>query len=143
MTIRLSLPARPTSVTDLTTKIVSVGGMVTGMDVTASGMDRVRVDVTCAAASESHANEIIESLLTIDELRIKRVSDRAFLAHLGGKLSMESKAPLRTRDDLSLVYTPGVARVCEAIAAKPEDAYDLTIKVIVLRSSVTAPLFWG
>lgn len=128
MTIRLSLPARPTSVTDLTTKIVSVGGMVTGMDVTASGMDRVRVDVTCAAASESHANEIIESLLTIDELRIKRVSDRAFLAHLGGKLSMESKAPLRTRDDLSLVYTPGVARVCEAIAAKPEDAYDLTIK---------------
>lgn len=128
MTIRLSLPAFPTSVTDLTTKVVAAGGLVTGMDVTASGTERVRVDITCAASSQEHATDILEALQTIDQLRIKRVSDRAFLTHLGGKLSTESKVPLRTRDDLSLAYTPGVARICEAIAARPDDARNLTIK---------------
>src|SRR5690242_13150842 len=61
-------------------------------------------------------------------VEIGRVSDRTFLMHLGGKISMEAKHPIRNRDDLSMIYTPGVARVCLAIAANPDDARRLTIK---------------
>ena len=59
---------------------------------------------------------------------VHKVSDRTFLMHLGGTIEMASKHPIRNRDDLSMVYTPGVARVCEAIAANPEDARRLTVK---------------
>ena len=61
-------------------------------------------------------------------MTVHKVSDRTFLLHLGGKIEMRSKVPLRNRDDLSMAYTPGVARVCLALAAKPEDARRLTIK---------------
>ncbi len=61
-------------------------------------------------------------------MRVRKVSDRTFLMHLGGKLSVEPKVQLRNRDDPSRAYTPGVARVCLAIAANPEDARRLTIK---------------
>lgn len=128
MTLRLSLPARPTSVTDLTTAVVAAGGMVSAIDVTSSGADRISVDMTCSAASTEHAKELLAALRKLSELEIERVSDRAFLAHLGGKLSIESKVPMRTRDDLSLAYTPGVARICQAIAQNPNDAANLTIK---------------
>ncbi|HEX6578708.1 MAG TPA: NADP-dependent malic enzyme [Jiangellaceae bacterium] len=71
---------------------------------------------------------MVEALRTVDGVVIKKVSDRTFLVHLGGKLEIRSKVPIRNRDDLSLVYTPGVARVCLAIAENPEDARRLTIK---------------
>src|SRR5699024_7007831 len=75
-----------------------------------------------------HAMEIVEQLRTVDGVELGKVSDRTFLAHLGGKLRIESKVPIRHRDDLSMVYTPGVARVVKAIAENPEDARRLTIK---------------
>jgi malate dehydrogenase (oxaloacetate-decarboxylating) len=128
ITVRLELPARPTAVSELTTAIERQGGVVTALDVTASGAARVRVDVTCAARDSDHAAEIVEVMRAVDGVEIGRVSDRTFLAHLGGKLTIESKVPIRNRDDLSLIYTPGVARVCAAIAANPADARRLTIK---------------
>ena len=128
ITVRLELPARPTAVSELTHTIEGLGGLVTALDVTASGADRVRVDVTCAAGDNAHANRIVDGLRALDGVTIGKVSDRTFLAHLGGKLSIESKVPIRNRDDLSLVYTPGVARVCLAIAENPHDARNLTIK---------------
>jgi malate dehydrogenase (oxaloacetate-decarboxylating) len=128
ITVRLELPARPTAVSDLTTVIEAAGGIVTALDVTASGHDRVRIDVTCAARDSGHSEELVEALRGIEGVQIGRVSDRTFLLHLGGKLSVESKVPIRNRDDLSLIYTPGVARVCQAIAENPEDARRLTIK---------------
>jgi malate dehydrogenase (oxaloacetate-decarboxylating) len=75
-----------------------------------------------------HADEIVAVMRTVEGVEIGKVSDRTFLAHLGGKLKIESKVPIRNRDDLSLIYTPGVARVCLAIAANRADARRLTIK---------------
>jgi malate dehydrogenase (oxaloacetate-decarboxylating) len=128
ITVRLELPARPTAVSELTTVIEGAGGIVTALDVTASGHSRLRIDVTCAARDSSHAGELVAALRGIEGIEIGKVSDRTFLVHLGGKLSIEPKVPIRNRDDLSLIYTPGVARICEAIAENPADARRLTIK---------------
>jgi malate dehydrogenase (oxaloacetate-decarboxylating) len=128
ITARLHVEARPTVVSELTTAIEGAGGLVTGIDVTASGHERITVDVTCATRGDQHAEEIVATLETLPGVVVDRVSDRTFLLHLGGKLRIESKVPIRNRDDLSMIYTPGVARVCEAIARRPEDARRLTIK---------------
>ncbi len=128
ITIRLELPARPRAVSELTGLIEAGGGLVTALDVTASGADRVRVDVTCATRGSDHAEEIAASVRALEGVVVERVSDRTFLVHLGGKLRIESKVPIRNRDDLSLIYTPGVARICQAIADDPTDARRLTIK---------------
>ncbi|KYH43152.1 malate dehydrogenase [Branchiibius sp. NY16-3462-2] len=128
VTIRLSLPARPTAVSELTSTVDEAGGLVTGLDVTSSETNRMAVDVTIAARDPQHADHIVGMIADIDGVEIGKVSDRTFLAHLGGKLSIESKVPIRNRDDLSLVYTPGVARVCMDIAQNPENARRLTIK---------------
>ncbi len=128
ITVRLELPARPTAVSELTAAIERAGGIVTALDVTASGHQRIRVDVTCAARDSEHAGDLVEALRVLEGVEIGKVSDRTFLVHLGGKISVESKVPIRNRDDLSLVYTPGVARICQAIADNPADARNLTIK---------------
>lgn len=128
MTVRLEVPASGTAVSQLTTAVESSGGSVTGLDVTASGHEKLRIDVTIAASSTAHADEIVEELRGIEGVTLGKVSDRTFLMHLGGKIEMASKHPIRNRDDLSMVYTPGVARVCMAIAENPEDARRLTIK---------------
>ncbi|WP_042374358.1 NAD-dependent malic enzyme [Streptacidiphilus neutrinimicus] len=128
ITVRLEVPARGNAVSQITTSVESSGGTVTGLDVTASGLESLRIDVTIAAASVAHAEEIVEKLRTIEGITIGKVSDRTFLMHLGGKIEMSSKLPIRNRDDLSMIYTPGVARVCMAIAENPDDARRLTIK---------------
>ena len=128
VTVRLVLPARPTAVSEMTSLIEKAGGVVTGLDVTGSGHARMRVDLTMLTRDPDHADEIVAVMRTVEGVEIGKVSDRTFLMHLGGKLTVESKVPIRTRDDLSLIYTPGVARVCTAIAENPEDARRLTIK---------------
>ncbi|MGW3040077.1 malic enzyme-like NAD(P)-binding protein [Kitasatospora sp. NPDC001159] len=128
ITVRLEVPARGNAVSAITTAVESSGGSVTGLDVTASGLEALRIDVTVAASSVAHGEEIVEKLRAIDGVAIGKVSDRTFLMHLGGKIEMSSKLPIRNRDDLSMIYTPGVARVCMAIAENPEDARRLTIK---------------
>ncbi len=128
ITVRTQVQARPTVVSELTTAVERAGGLVTALDVTESGSSRIGVDLTCATRGEEHAREIVDALQGIKGVVVERVSDRTFLMHLGGKLSIETKMPIRNRDDLSMIYTPGVARVCEAIAARPSDARNLTIK---------------
>ena len=128
VTVRLVLPARPTAISEMTSLIEREGGVVTGLDVTGSGQTRLRVDLTMLTRDPDHAETIVEAMRAVDGVEIGKVSDRTFLLHLGGKLTVESKVPIRTRDDLSLIYTPGVARVCQAIARNPEDARRLTIK---------------
>lgn len=127
-TVRLEVPAGGNAVSQLTSAVESSGGSVTGLDVTASGHERLRIDVTIAAASTDHARSIVERLRGIEGVTVGKVSDRTFLMHLGGKIEMQSKHPIRNRDDLSMIYTPGVARVCLQIAENPEDARRLTIK---------------
>jgi len=128
ITVRLEAPARGNAVSRLTHAVESAGGYVTALDVTASGHERLRIDVTCAAADTAHAGTLVEALRGVESVTIHKVSDRTFLLHLGGKIEMSSKVPIRNRDDLSMVYTPGVARVCQAIVENPEDARRLTIK---------------
>jgi len=105
-----------------------VGGVVTAFDVVEAQTDTLVVDISCNALNEAHAGEITAALEALPGVRVRKVSDRTFLVHLGGKLTVESKVSLRNRDDLSRAYTPGVARVCQAIAANPADARRLTIK---------------
>ena len=128
VTVRLVVPARATAVSELTGVVEHAGGVVTGLDVVASGHDAVRIDVTLMTRDPEHADDIVEQMRAVPGVQIGKVSDRTFLMHLGGKLSIESKVPIRNRDDLSLIYTPGVARVCMAIHENPEDARRLTIK---------------
>ncbi len=128
ITVRLEVPAGGSAVSRLTTAVEQAGGVVTALDVTASGHERLRIDVTCAATDTAHADQLVEAMRAVEGVEIGKVSDRTFLMHLGGKISMEAKHPIRNRDDLSMLYTPGVARVCLAIAENPEDARRLTIK---------------
>ena len=128
ITVRLEVPARGNAVSDLTSAVEQAGGTITALDVTASGHERLRIDVTCAATDTAHADRLVGVLRAVDGVTIHKVSDRTFLMHLGGKIEMQSKHPIRNRDDLSMIYTPGVARVSMAIAANPEDARRLTIK---------------
>jgi malate dehydrogenase (oxaloacetate-decarboxylating) len=128
ITVRLELPAGGTATSELTATVERCGGMVTALDVTASGHDKLTIDVTCAASDTEHADQIVEGLKGLEGVVVHKVSDRTFLMHLGGTIEMASKHPIRNRDDLSMIYTPGVARVCEAIAESPEDARRLTVK---------------
>ncbi|WP_067608423.1 NAD-dependent malic enzyme [Nocardiopsis listeri] len=128
ITVRLELDAGGSAVGSLTNAVEQVGGMITALDVAAAGHERIRIDVTCAARDTEHAQAIVDALGAVDGVVVHKVSDRTFLMHLGGKIEMKSKVPLRNRDELSMAYTPGVARVSQAIAANKDDARRLTIK---------------
>jgi malate dehydrogenase (oxaloacetate-decarboxylating) len=112
----------------LTSAVGRAGGVITAFDVVESHNDRVIIDLTCNALSANHAKDITDTLELLPGIVVRKVSDRTFLVHLGGKIEIASKVPLRNRDDLSRAYTPGVARVCQAIAENPDDARRLTIK---------------
>jgi malate dehydrogenase (oxaloacetate-decarboxylating) len=128
ITVRLEVASRGRAVSEITRAVEQAGGVVTALDVTAGRAGRLRVDLTCAARDTAHAEAIVTALAAVDEVDVHKVSDRTFLLHLGGKIEMRSKVPLRNRDDLSMAYTPGVGRVSLAIAANREDARRLTIK---------------
>ncbi|RNI23222.1 NAD-dependent malic enzyme [Flexivirga caeni] len=128
ITVRVDLPGRTTAVSELSGAVERNGGLVTALDINHSDNDRMTIDVTAAARDADHAAELVAAMRAVDGVEIRKVSDRTFLAHLGGKLKIESKVPIRNRDDLSMVYTPGVARVCLDIAENPDDARRLTIK---------------
>jgi malate dehydrogenase (oxaloacetate-decarboxylating) len=128
ITVRLHARPGPALVGVVATAVSAVGGLVTAVDVSDSRADRVTVDVTCSAIDGTHAEEIVRALAATDGVEVYRVSDRTFLLHLGGKIEVRSKVSLKTRDDLSMAYTPGVGRVAMAIAANPADATRLTIK---------------
>jgi malate dehydrogenase (oxaloacetate-decarboxylating) len=110
------------------TAIAKAGGIVTAIDVADSSHDRLVVDVTCSAADADHAEEVVDAVRQVEGVEVHKVSDRTFLLHIGGKIEVTSKVPLRTRDDLSMAYTPGVGRVSAALAQHPEDVSRLTIK---------------
>ncbi len=128
ITARVEAPASASVAGDLTVAIGQVGGVVTAFDVVESHTATLVVDISCNALNDDHGRAITEALDALPDVHVRKVSDRTFLLHLGGKLEVTPKVGLRTRDDLSRAYTPGVARVCQAIAAHPEDVRRLTIK---------------
>ena len=128
ITIRVEGPPSAQPVAEVTAAITDAGASITALDVVESYLDRIVIDVTCNAINEEHAEKIASAIEAHPELMVRKVSDRTFLIHLGGKIQIESKVPLKTRDDLSRAYTPGVARISQAIAANKSDARRLTIK---------------
>lgn len=128
LTLRVKIQNRPGKLGEITTAIGRVGGDIEGIDIVSVGKDFLIRDITVNAASEAHDQEIVNAVQNIDGVEVVHTSDRTFLMHLGGKIETVSKMPLKTRSDLSMAYTPGVARVCEAIAKDPEKAFTLTIK---------------
>ena len=128
ITIRVDGPASAQPVSEITQAILATGATITALDVVESVLDRVVIDVTCDAIDAEHAEAITAALSANKNLNVRKVSDRTFLLHLGGKIEIASKVPLKTRDDLSRAYTPGVARISQAIAKDPSDLRRLTIK---------------
>jgi malate dehydrogenase (oxaloacetate-decarboxylating) len=128
ITVRVAVPADASAIGMLTTRVGETGGIVTALDVVDSDHVTVLADVTCDTADSNHANQVVEALRQLRGVEVRKVSDRTFLLHLGGKIEVSPKVALRTRDELSRAYTPGVARVCLAIAENPDDARRLTIK---------------
>jgi malate dehydrogenase (oxaloacetate-decarboxylating) len=126
--MRLHTTLDHTLIGAVATTIAQGGGIVTAIDVADSRHDGLVVDVTCSATDSAHADEIVAAVAALDGITVHKVSDRTFLLHLGGKIEVRSKVPLRTRDDLSMAYTPGVGRVAMALAAHPEDVPKLTVK---------------
>ena len=128
MTLRVKLSTRAGSLGELTMAIGRAGGDIGAIDIVTVGSDYVIRDITVSSASTKHAQEIVNAVRDVDGVELINVSDPTFLMHLGGKIEVVSKVPLKTRADLSMAYTPGVARVCEAIHDDPEKVFTLTIK---------------
>ena len=145
LTLRVKIQNQPGKLGEVTTAIGTAGGEIEGIDIVSVGKDFLVRDITVNAASETHDKEIVSSVRDIDGVEVVNVSDRTFLMHLGGKIEVVSKMPLKTRSDLSMAYTPGVARVCQAIARDPEKRFTLTIKknTVAVISDGTAVLGLG
>ena len=127
-TIRVRLADLPGSFAQLATAVGEAGGLLGAIDlVRVEGSTKVR-DVTVEAGDAEHLDRIVAAARALDGVEVEQVSDRTFLLHLGGKIEIVPKQPIRTRDDLSMAYTPGVARVCRAIADDPATVWNLTIK---------------
>ncbi|CAN5394253.1 NAD-dependent malic enzyme [soil metagenome] len=127
-TQRIRVGHRPDALTGLTAALAEAGGDVGALDVVESGADRVVRDITVRARDAAHARALADAAGAVDGVEVLSVSDRVLDLHAGGKISIRTKMPVLTRDDLAMVYTPGVARVCTAIADRPESVRDLTIK---------------
>jgi len=128
ITIRVEGSPELQPVALITTTITNAGATITALDVVESLLEKVVVDVTCDTIDADHAQEIHDALSSHNGLTVRKVSDRTFLLHLGGKIEVNSKVPLKTRDDLSRAYTPGVARISQAIVDDPSDVRRLTMK---------------
>jgi malate dehydrogenase (oxaloacetate-decarboxylating) len=128
ITIRVEGSPELQPVALITTTITNAGATITALDVVESLLEKVVIDVTCDTIDADHAQEIHNALSAHNGLTVRKVSDRTFLLHLGGKIEVTSKVPLKTRDDLSRAYTPGVARISQAIVDDPSDVRRLTMK---------------
>ena len=128
ITLRVELSPESSSTASLAQAVIDTGAALTALDVVESSHERMVVDVTCDTSDPDHADRVTSAIAAIPGAQVRKVSDRTFLLHLGGKLEVKPKVPLRTRDDLSRAYTPGVARICMAIHDEPKDARRLTIK---------------
>ncbi|RMG58465.1 MAG: NAD-dependent malic enzyme [Deltaproteobacteria bacterium] len=112
----------------VTTVIGAAGGDIGAVDLSGFGRGTVIRDITIKARGVDHAHKIIDAVKALEGVKIVNVSDMTFLIHLGGKIEIKNKIPIKTRGDLSMAYTPGVARVCNAIARDKRKAHTLTIK---------------
>ncbi len=128
LTMRIELPSGPGSFAAVASAIADANGEIGAIDLVRVTREHTIRDITVSATDSDHGQQIVDAVRGVDGVTIVNVSDRTFLMHLGGKIEVHNKVPVKTRDDLSMAYTPGVARVCLAIAEDPEKARTLTIK---------------
>ncbi len=129
VTLRIYVPPEDErAIGRITTAIGEAGGVVTALDFVESDQGRLVLDISTNARDVEHSGDITDVVASVEGVIVHHVSDRTFLIHLGGKLEVRSRVRLRNRDQLSMAYTPGVARVSLALAEHPEDARNLTIK---------------
>jgi malate dehydrogenase (oxaloacetate-decarboxylating) len=138
LTIRVEIAHKPGMLGQVASAIGGVGGVIGAIDIVDISQDKLIRDITVDAAGP-------EQWDALDGVSVIDTTDRTFLMHLGGKIEQHNKMPLKTRDDLSMAYTPGVARVCTAIAEDPEKAFQYTIKrnTVAVVSDGTAVLGLG
>ncbi len=128
LTIRAVIPAKVGMLGRVMAAIGEAEGQVGGVDIVRSSKDAVTRDITVLARDDAHGDGIRAALEAVEGVRVESVNDRVFLSHQGGVVGMQNRAPLTSRDDLSMAYTPGVARVCMAIHHDLDQAWDYTIK---------------
>jgi len=145
ITIRVEIQNRPGMLGKITTAIGEAGGDIGAVDLSGVGKGTVMRDITVRARGIEHAQEIIKTVRQVGGAKIVNVSDRTFLKHLGGKIEISNKIPVKTRNDLSMAYTPGVARVCMAIHKDVRKSFTLTIRrnTVAVVSDGTAVLGLG
>lgn len=145
ITLRLEIENRIGMFSRITSAISEVGGDLGSIDIVRVEHGKIIRDVTVNARDEAHEREIVNSVKRIDGIKVLRVMDRTYSAHEGGKIEIHNKVPVRNRDDLSKVYTPGVARICRDIQEHKDHAYRYTIKgnLIAVVTDGTAVLGLG
>src|SRR6202795_2020313 len=127
-TVRLEITNTPGMLGKVTSAIGKAGGDIGAIDLVEAGKGTMTRDITFKARDDRHGQQVVDRIKAVAGVRVINVSDRTFLMHLGGKIEVRGKISVKNRDDLSMAYTPGVARVCMAIHHDPEKAYALTIK---------------
>ncbi|GMV51581.1 MAG: NAD-dependent malic enzyme [Nitrospirae bacterium] len=128
LTVRLALLNKPGIFAKVAALLAEEGANLGAVDIVSANAERMIRDITFDVQNESHGERVLARLQTLPEVNVLSASDRIFLLHLGGKIRVQSKVPITTRNVLSMVYTPGVGRVCQAIAKDPAKAYAFTIK---------------
>src|SRR3954451_12952955 len=145
LTIRVEIGNKPGMLGRVAGAIGAAGGVIGAVDIVDLSADKLVRDITVDAAGPEQWDVITQALDALEDVSVVDTTDRTFLLHVGGKIEQRNKSPLKTRDDLSMAYTPGVARVCEAIAEDPDKAFQYTIKrnTVAVVSDGTAVLGLG
>ena len=128
LSIRVSIPNRAGTLARVTQAIASCGGNLGQISLLEQTRKVSQREITVDASSSDHAEKIVEAVQAVPETKVLKISDRTFDLHRGGKIRIESRLPLKAQSDLAMAYTPGVGRICKAIAKNPEEVYSLTIK---------------
>jgi malate dehydrogenase (oxaloacetate-decarboxylating) len=145
LTIRIEIAHRPGMLGQVASAIGKAGGIIGAVDLIEVSEDKLLRDITVDAADQEQWEAITAAIDAVEGVRVVDTTDRTFLLHVGGKIEQRNKQPLKTRDDLSMAYTPGVARVCTAIAQDRDKAFQYTIKrnTVAVVSDGTAVLGLG
>jgi malate dehydrogenase (oxaloacetate-decarboxylating) len=145
LTIRIEIAHRPGMLGQVASAIGKAGGIIGAVDLIEVSEDKLLRDITVDAADQEQWDAITAAIDAVEGVRVVDTTDRTFLLHVGGKIEQRNKQPLKTRDDLSMAYTPGVARVCMAIAQDRDKAFQYTIKrnTVAVVSDGTAVLGLG
>jgi malate dehydrogenase (oxaloacetate-decarboxylating) len=128
LTVRTAYPNTVGMLGKIASVIGREGGDIGAVDIVQSTRDTMVRDISFTARDIDHAHRITEAIKSIEKVSLRSISDPVFLLHLGGKIEVTSRVPLNTRGDLSAAYTPGVARICQAIYHEPVAVWSLTVK---------------